>query len=602
MTAFPFTMPRAYSYIRFSTPEQAKGDSFRRQTEASKKYALEHDLVLDTSLNLFDEGLSGYTGENRKKGALAVFIRAVENGLVPRGSVLLVESLDRLSRDKILEQVSLFTSLVNAGVTVVTLFNNQVLNEAAINKDPLLLMFSIISMWRAHDESAHKSLRVREAWANKRKRATEIKLSAQCPSWLSLRPDRKGFDLIPERVELVRRIYEMNAGGLGQMTIARTLNQEGIPSWSGGKGWHYSYIQRVLRTRAVLGEFQPCYREGDQAIPDGPLLPDYFPAIIPEALWQRVQNRGQTARPGGPLGERVSCLFSGLVFDGYTGTSMRHMSRRSRGGRQQRPRYYYLVSDYARMAKGAKATSWRYDWFEAQFLAFITGLDWAEVAQETAPSEEVQLRSNVAAEQAKLAGIQQQLTRLTEALATTEQAAPQSVLGLIGRLEKEQAKANARLLAVAKEAAAMEARRLALQDSADRIRALVANGNRDARLRLREEIRRRIQRIDVFAEGVPEERFVAEGVPLSAPGSPAFKITFANGASRWVINASRRPDSTPALVDVVDCDEGSESDAGAPEAENQPTPAAPPTLAPAPPAAGRSPQRRPTAAHQPTLL
>ena len=79
-------MPKAYSYIRFSTPEQAKGDSFRRQTEASRKYAEDHGLVLDTSLNLFDQELSGRTGENRTKGALSVFIRAVETAWRPKAT------------------------------------------------------------------------------------------------------------------------------------------------------------------------------------------------------------------------------------------------------------------------------------------------------------------------------------------------------------------------------------------------------------------------------------------------------------------------------------------------------------------------------------
>lgn len=109
-------MPKAYSYVRFSTPEQAKGDSRRRQAELSQKYADEHGLVLDVSLNLYDEGLSGYTSENRHKGALGAFIRAVETGLVRKGSFLLVESLDRLSRDTILEQIGLFTTLINAGM------------------------------------------------------------------------------------------------------------------------------------------------------------------------------------------------------------------------------------------------------------------------------------------------------------------------------------------------------------------------------------------------------------------------------------------------------------------------------------------------------
>jgi hypothetical protein len=39
--------PRAYSYIRFSTPEQAKGASLERQTAAAKAWADRHGIELD---------------------------------------------------------------------------------------------------------------------------------------------------------------------------------------------------------------------------------------------------------------------------------------------------------------------------------------------------------------------------------------------------------------------------------------------------------------------------------------------------------------------------------------------------------------------------
>ena len=34
--------PKAYSYIRFSTPEQALGDSLRRQVQLAEEYARKH--------------------------------------------------------------------------------------------------------------------------------------------------------------------------------------------------------------------------------------------------------------------------------------------------------------------------------------------------------------------------------------------------------------------------------------------------------------------------------------------------------------------------------------------------------------------------------
>lgn len=53
--------PVAFSYIRFSTPEQSKGDSLRRQTELSARYAEEHGLLLREDLKMHDVG-SAFTG------------------------------------------------------------------------------------------------------------------------------------------------------------------------------------------------------------------------------------------------------------------------------------------------------------------------------------------------------------------------------------------------------------------------------------------------------------------------------------------------------------------------------------------------------------
>ena len=55
---------RAYSYVRFSTPQQAAGASLQRQTEKAAKYANEHGLVLDTELKMTDLGVSAFRGKN----------------------------------------------------------------------------------------------------------------------------------------------------------------------------------------------------------------------------------------------------------------------------------------------------------------------------------------------------------------------------------------------------------------------------------------------------------------------------------------------------------------------------------------------------------
>jgi len=80
--------PRAFSYIRFSSPEQEKGDSLRRQIQLSEEYCKQHGLILDDTLKLTDKGLSAY-GE---------FLRLVEEGKIPPGSVLTAQKTSNLSK------------------------------------------------------------------------------------------------------------------------------------------------------------------------------------------------------------------------------------------------------------------------------------------------------------------------------------------------------------------------------------------------------------------------------------------------------------------------------------------------------------------------
>ena len=67
-------LPRAYSYVRFSTPEQAKGHSLQRQTDAARAWAAVTKVTLDDELTFQDKGVSGFTGANRETGELGVFL------------------------------------------------------------------------------------------------------------------------------------------------------------------------------------------------------------------------------------------------------------------------------------------------------------------------------------------------------------------------------------------------------------------------------------------------------------------------------------------------------------------------------------------------
>jgi hypothetical protein len=116
--------PLAYSYVRFSTPEQAKGASYERQMELAQAYARERGWEL-AETTYKDLGVSAYRHKNAETGALRAFLKAVEQGDVPRGSYLLVKSLDRVTRNSILDAQALFVLIINSGITLVTLSDRR---------------------------------------------------------------------------------------------------------------------------------------------------------------------------------------------------------------------------------------------------------------------------------------------------------------------------------------------------------------------------------------------------------------------------------------------------------------------------------------------
>lgn len=364
--------PKAYSYLRMSTDIQLKGDSRRRQLESSKTYAEANGLELADDAQLEDIGISAFKGANVKEGALGQFLAAVKSGAVERGSYLLVESLDRLSREEILPAHSLFLGIVQSGINLVTLADGRVYQAKTTNLVDMIT--SLVIMERAHEESKTKSMRVGAAWKNKRAKASQGEpMTARCPAWLRLSDDRKSYELISDRVAIVREIFADTAAGVGMYSVARRLNERGLPAFGGANGWHRSYVAKVLQNRAVLGEFQPHLKVDGRRVPDGPTIPNYFPAIIGEELFYETQH-SKASRKGkagsGRKGPSFANLFSRIATCAYCRSMIVFENKGSgtKGGT-------YLVCDGAKRRRGCQAGRWRYKDFEASFLAFVRELD-----------------------------------------------------------------------------------------------------------------------------------------------------------------------------------------------------------------------------------
>lgn len=315
-------MPLAYSYLRMSNADQIQGDSLRRQLERTRSYAEMHGLTLDDSLR--DLGVSAYHGRNRLTGALARFLRLAEQGSVPAGSYLIVENLDRLSREAPRKALQPFLDLIESGIRIVTLSDEQVYDSARLDREPWGLMASLMVMTRANEESRIKSERVGAAWRRKHTLASEKKVTARCPGWLRLAADRKSFEVLPKEAAALHRAFELTAEGVGRQALARLLNSSKAPA-PGGKRWHASSLARLLHSDAVLGVYQPHEVRNGVRTPRGTPIEGYYPAIVEPELVQRARaamaERGVTS--AGRRGKAHTNLFVGLCYCGICGGVMR---------------------------------------------------------------------------------------------------------------------------------------------------------------------------------------------------------------------------------------------------------------------------------------
>ena len=311
--------PKAYSYIRFSSKRQEKGSSVERQTAATSAFAKRHNLDLQ-DVTYSDLGVSAFRGKHAKAGALKAFVDAVEDGKIEQGSWLLVESLDRISREKLGAAQRRLSELLELGITIATIADGNVYKPSS--RDSLgdaLQMMVVLS--RSHEESLMKSQRSKGGWAKTRRVAKEGQAHPQSkggilPMWLQ-KTNTGEVETIPERVALVQRVYKMALDGLGSVAIANRLNSEGLTSGT-GKPWSAGSISKLLTRRFVLGEWQPhtttITEDGKRKlIPDGEPL-HIYPPIISEADWLRVQKmrKSRDSLTGRAAASELRNIFSGL--------------------------------------------------------------------------------------------------------------------------------------------------------------------------------------------------------------------------------------------------------------------------------------------------
>ena len=496
------------------------------------RWAAERGMVLDEALTMRDEGLSAYHQQHIRTGALGVFMAAIGAGKIAPGSVLIVEGLDRLSRAEPLQAQAQLAQIIHAGITVVTASDGREYTRDGLRTNPMDLVYSLLVMIRAHEESDTKSRRVIasirklcEGWTAGTYRGP-IRNGTD-PLWICREGDTWALD--EAHAVLVLAAIDLYTTGHGPVRIARRLAEMRPPGDNDAPMMEARDLYKLIRRRALYGckELQV----------DGETyqLDDYYPALMTRQQWDELQlladDRGRR-RVRGDLPHIIT--GSAITRCGYCGTPMsgQHLGKKPRlpDGRMR--------DSYRRLLCGGKTRGNPCSVPGSCSVAPIERAILRHCSDQLLLSDLLRgddgsaaHRADLAEARTKSAELQRQISRLTDALADDDGTAPLAILRRVRDLEQQLASTQQRIEA-AERALQSTATRGMTHSQAERWAALaeaVELQDYDARALVRQMIADTFEQITVWHHGLSGDDHREVVIVLLARGGRPRMLTI----DRW---------------------------------------------------------------------
>lgn len=302
--------PIAWLYARFSSSQQQDGDSINRQVNAAQQWCMTNGVELQQT-SFRDLAVSGW--KSIKRPMFEQLIKAMAEGKIPRGSYILFESTDRLSRRgwrHTQELIRTITCVYDCRLVIID--KGQIYTKENVN-DVVQNIMLMVSADMAEKESQRKSDLVAAAYKSKRQDGDV----SRWPFWIE--KSDGGFAL-NEHAETIRLIIELRLKGVGALGIAAELNRRGIKSSRGGN-WGHTSVRVVLSNSALYGTkdfysmktVKQFDEHGEEIkVTDNQLvssMPDVFPPLCDFTTWQQVQINGEKPGRKGKLSPFHNILF-----------------------------------------------------------------------------------------------------------------------------------------------------------------------------------------------------------------------------------------------------------------------------------------------------
>ncbi|MGV3329013.1 recombinase family protein [Streptococcus suis] len=272
------------AYCRVSTDQEEQLSSYENQVNYYREFISKHEDYELVDIYA-DEGISATN--TKKRDAFNRLIQDCRAGKVDR---ILVKSISRFARNT-LDCIKYVRELKELGVGVT--FEKENIDSLDSKGEVLLTILSSL----AQDES--RSISENSTWGIRKKFERGV-LRVNTTKFMGYDKDENGSLIInPGQAETVKFIYEKFLEGYSPESIAKYLNDNEIPGWTGKANWYPSSILKMLQNEKYKGDalLQKTYTVDfltkKRTENDGQVNQYYVAnnheAIIDVKLWETVQ-------------------------------------------------------------------------------------------------------------------------------------------------------------------------------------------------------------------------------------------------------------------------------------------------------------------------
>lgn len=400
-------MKKVFVYHRVSSDQQLDWSGIARQAELLEGYLERTGICAEMDdpapVVLSDQGVSAFKGLNISEGELGAWMEQVRNGMWD-SSILVVESIDRFSRQNPFDVMGYINALMAHNVAIHDVMANIVISRSN-SKD---LPFVMMNAQRAYDESKYKSDRIRKGWAKKREQAFNkgTIVTNKRPQWIEVEKDKY---VLNEKAAVVKEIFALYQTSMGCPTIAKQLQRKEGEHYKFNRPWTGELVHKILTNRRVTGKIfiSEIIRNHDDI--ENPVTQkkydmDVYPVVINEEEFELVQELLKSRRPNAGRvtvkkdgQEEVlikSNLFSGIARCTECGGPMYHnVVRAKRTPKKGDPkieeyRYIRCLNERDGLCENKAMT---YETVERFVVEHLLGMDLSTVMKEQEFNPEIEV-------------------------------------------------------------------------------------------------------------------------------------------------------------------------------------------------------------------